>query len=272
MILQGDVLEQIEKIDDESINLCITSPPYADIKDYQIKNQIGYNQSLDEYFQNLNQVWKECFRVLKPGSRLCINIGDKYVQTTKDKPYHIIPLHSILINEINQNLKDFIYLGSIIWQKISNTNSSGGGAFMGSYPYPRNGIITYNFEYIAIFKKLGKSEIPKDKLKSKISIDEWKNYFSGIWNFSGEKQINHIAMFPEELPKRLIKMFSFVGDTIFDPFIGSGTTAVVAEKLGRKWIGIEINPNYVKIAIKQIEAVKLQLEKDKQISQQQKRI
>lgn len=119
---------------------------------------------------------------------------------------------------------------------------------MGSFPYPRNGILKLDYEFILVFKKPGLP--PKVgngvKLASKMSIEEWNLYFNGHWNFAGEKQNGHIAMFPEELPKRLIKMFSFVGDTIFDPFLGSGTTALAARNEGRNSIGFEMNSQYKK--------------------------
>lgn len=118
---------------------------------------------------------------------------------------------------------------------------------MGSFPYPRNGIIKLDYEFILIFKKLGKPPVVSKEIKekSKLSQDDWNQYFYGHWNFSGEKQDKHIATFPEELPKRLIKMFSFVGDTILDPFLGSGTTSVAALKLSRNSIGYEINEGYL---------------------------
>lgn len=118
---------------------------------------------------------------------------------------------------------------------------------MGSYPYPPNGMIEIDYEFILVFKKPGTmKEVPKEiKEISKLTKEEWKEYFTGHWKFGGEKQINHEAMFPEELPKRLIKMYSFVGDTVLDPFVGSGTTVKVALELKRNAIGYEINEDFV---------------------------
>jgi len=112
-------------------------------------------------------------------------------------------------------------MGAIIWQKNTTMNTTGGGAVMGSFPYPRNGILKIDYEFILIFKKTGISPKPtkEQKIKSIISKEEWNQYFASHWHFNGVKQLQHIAMFPEELPKRLIKMFSFVGETIFDPFV-----------------------------------------------------
>jgi site-specific DNA-methyltransferase (adenine-specific) len=140
-------------------------------------------------------------------------------------------------------------MGAIIWQKVTTCHTTGGATIMGSFPYPRNGIIKLDYEYILIFKKYGDPpSVQRDlKKQSKLTIEEWNQYFTGHWNFSGEKQNKHLAMFPEELPKRLIKMFSFVGDTILDPFLGSGTSSLAARNLNRNSIGYEINENYLPI-------------------------
>jgi site-specific DNA-methyltransferase (adenine-specific) len=128
-------------------------------------------------------------------------------------------------------------------------NTSGGGAVMGSFPYPRNGILKIDYEFILIFKKPGKAPKPtaEQKKKSEIPKEEWKEYFASHWNFNGVRQMDHIAMFPEELPKRLIKMFSFVGETVFDPFGGSGTTSLAAKNLGRNSVLYEINKDFAPI-------------------------
>ncbi len=137
-------------------------------------------------------------------------------------------------------------MGSIIWQKKTTMNTTGGASVMGSYPYPPNGLVEFDYEFIMIFKKQGSRPVSRDmKEKSKLTKEEWKEYFSGHWYFNGERQVGHEAMFPEELPGRIIKMFSFVGDTVLDPFLGSGTTAKVALELGRNSIGYEINKNFL---------------------------
>jgi DNA modification methylase len=245
-IIIGDSRKMIE-IKDETIDLIITSPPYWHIKDYEKIGQIGYGQTLHEYLKDLYMVWKECFRVLKPGRRLCINIGDQFARSVIYGRYKIIPLHAEVISQCEKI--GFDYMGAIIWQKKTTMNTTGGAIVMGSYPYPPNGMIELDYEFILVFKKPGTIEkVPKEiKEISKLTKQEWKEYFAGHWKFGGEKQINHEAMFPEELPKRLIKMYSFVGDTVLDPFVGSGTTVKVALELKRKAIGYEINEDFLEI-------------------------
>ncbi len=245
-IIIGDSRKMIE-IKDETIDLIITSPPYWHIKDYGKIGQIGYGQTLHEYLKDLFMVWKECFRVLKPGRRLCVNIGDQFARSVIYGRYKIIPLHAEVTLQCEKI--GFDYMGAIIWQKKTTMNTTGGAVVMGSYPYPPNGMIEIDYEFILVFKKPGTmKEVPKEiKEISKLTKEEWKEYFTGHWRFGGEKQINHEAMFPEELPKRLIKMYSFVGDTVLDPFVGSGTTVKVALELKRNAIGYEINEDFLEI-------------------------
>ncbi|WP_029521336.1 site-specific DNA-methyltransferase [Persephonella sp. IF05-L8] len=245
-IIIGDSRKMLE-IKDNSVQLIVTSPPYWSIKNYGKENQIGYGQTLHEYLKDLYRVWKETYRVLEPGRRLIINIGDQFARSIIYGRYKIIPLHAEVIAQCEDI--GFDYMGSIIWQKKTTMNTTGGANVMGSYPYPPNGMIEIDYEHILIFKKPGKSKkVDKEiKEKSKLSKEEWKEYFSGHWYFAGARQIEHQAMFPEELPKRIIKMFSFVGETVLDPFLGSGTTAKVALELNRNAIGYEINEDFLKI-------------------------
>jgi site-specific DNA-methyltransferase (adenine-specific) len=245
-IILGDSRQMIE-VPDNSVHLVITSPPYWQLKDYGSDNQIGFHENYESYINNLNLVWKECYRVLHNGCRLCVNIGDQFARSVYYGRYKVIPIREEIIKFCETI--GFDYMGAIIWQKITTSNTTGGGVQMGSYPYPRNGILKLDYEFILIFKKLGESPKPTKEQKelSKMTAEEWNTFFAGHWNFPGVRQTNHIAMFPLELPYRLIKMFSFVGETVLDPFAGSGTTLLAAKRLDRNSIGFEINPDFIPI-------------------------
>lgn len=243
-IIFGDS-RKMNEVSDNSVHLIITSPPYWQLKDYGSKTQIGFDDSYEDYINNLNLVWQECFRVLHSGCRLCVNIGDQFARAVYYGRYKVIPIRTEIIKFCETI--GFDYMGAIIWQKVTTCNTTGGASIMGSFPYPRNGILKLDYEFILLFKKLG--EAPKaskaNKEESRLTIKEWNTYFTGHWNFAGVKQDKHLAMFPEELPKRLVKMFSFAGETILDPFLGSGTTSLAAKNLGRNSIGYEINKGFL---------------------------
>jgi DNA modification methylase len=245
-IIVGDS-RWMKEIPDEFVHLVITSPPYWQLKDYGNGKQIGFNDTYEEYINNLNLVWNECHRVLHEGSRLCINIGDQFARSVYYGRYKIIPIRTEIIKFCETI--GFDYMGAIIWQKVTTCNTTGGATVMGSFPYPRNGIIKLDYEFILILKKYGSSPKVSQEIKkeSMLSQEEWNQYFAGHWNFAGERQDKHLAMFPEELPKRLIKMFSFVGDNVLDPFLGSGTTALAAKNLRRNSIGYEINEDFLPV-------------------------
>lgn len=242
--INGDS-RQMNLIPDKSVHLIITSPPYWQLKDYGTEDQIGFHDSYETYINNLNLVWKECYRILHDGCRMCINIGDQFARSVYYGRYKVIPIRTEIIKFCETLGMD--YMGAVIWQKQTTMNTTGGGAIMGSFPYPRNGILKMDYEFILIFKKLGNAPKPtfEQKQLSAMTKAEWNTYFSSHWTFGGARQDGHIAVFPEELPARLIKMFSFVGETVFDPFMGSGTTALAARNLGRNSIGYEINPEFI---------------------------
>jgi site-specific DNA-methyltransferase (adenine-specific) len=244
IIINGDCRKMAE-LGDKSIHLIVTSPPYWQLKDYGSDNQIGFNDSYEQYINHLNLVWKECHRVLHDGCRLCVNIGDQFARSVYYGRYKVIPIHSEIIRFCES--VGFDFMGQIIWQKATTMNTTGGGAVMGSFPYPRNGIVKLDFEYILLFKKQGDTPKPtkEQKEQSAMTNEEWNTYFNGHWYFNGAKQDKHLAMFPEELPKRLIRMFSFPGEIVLDPFMGSGTTAAVARALSRNSVGYEINPDFI---------------------------
>ena len=251
-IINGDSRHMTELLDN-SVHLVITSPPYWQLKDYGTDNQIGFHDSYENYINNLNLVWKECYRTLHNGCRLCVNIGDQFARAVYYGRYKVIPIREEII-KFCENI-GFDYMGAIIWQKVTTSNTTGGGVQMGSYPYPRNGILKLDYEFLLVFKKLGDAPKPTKEQKelSKMTAEEWNTFFAGHWNFAGAKQNGHIAMFPEELPRRLIKMFSFPGETVLDPFAGSGTTALAAKNLDRNSAGFEINPEFISVIKEKLE-------------------
>lgn len=246
LIINGDS-RQMSELHDQSVHLIVTSPPYWQLKDYGADQQIGFHDDYETYINHLNLTWQECFRVLHNGCRLCINIGDQFARSTYYGRYKIIPIHTEIIKFCE--MIGFDFMGQIIWQKATTMNTSGGASIMGSFPYPRNGIVKLDFEYILLFKKQGDAPKPTKEQKdhSALTNEEWNTFFNGHWYFPGAKQDKHLAMFPEELPHRLIKMFSFHGETVLDPFMGSGTTALAARNLNRNSIGYEIHSDFIPI-------------------------
>ncbi len=247
LLVNGDS-RRMDSVKDESVHLVVTSPPYWQLKDYGVEGQIGFDDSYEVYINNLNLVWQECFRVLHPGCRLCVNIGDQFARAVYYGRYKVIPIRTEIIKFCEAIGMD--YMGAVIWQKVTTTNTTGGASIMGSFPYPRNGILKLDYEFILLFKKLGDAPKPtvKQKNDARMTTEEWNRYFAGHWNFTGERQEGHIARFPIELPHRLIRMFSFPGETVLDPFLGSGTTSVAAARLERNSVGYEINPEFMQIA------------------------
>jgi len=248
--------EHMSEIQDNSIRLIITSPPYFNVKDYGIDEQIGKSsETYEHYIESMLPIWKECFRILKPNGKLCINTP---IMPMEKKIYSTHYNRDILNinNDVEQSVLTHTALyryGSIIWDKGSTDQ-----LMMGSYPYPPNFYLLNTIEYINIFVKDGQPEkISKEiKDKSKLSKEEWREYISTIWRFTPERNREHPAPFPVELPLRLIKMYSFIDDIIVDPFMGSGTTAVAALLNNRKYIGYEINPAYIELTHNRLQQVK----------------
>ena len=178
---------------------------------------------------------------------MVINIGDQFIRARDNNGcYEVMPIHTDIIKACVE--LGFIFLGNIIWQKITTTKTTGGCVWMGSIYFPRDGYITYEHEYIMIFKKRGKAPKPDAEMKelSKLHKEYRSKWFRGIWNdIQPVRQNKHEAMFPLELPARIIQMFSFAGETVLDPFVGSGTTIEAAKKWKRNSIGIELNSGYI---------------------------
>ncbi|MEM3192893.1 MAG: site-specific DNA-methyltransferase [Candidatus Parvarchaeota archaeon] len=228
--------EKMTELPDSSIHLAVTSPPYNVGKLYDS------DMTLSEYRSFLLSVWKEVYRVLVPGGRICVNIAN-----LGRKPY--IPLHAFIIEDLLS--LGFLMRGEVIWNKGSTASSS---VAWGSYLSAKNPVLRDSHEYILIFSKDTFSRYVKDEMKSTLSKDDFINLTKSVWSFSAESatRIGHPAPFPVELPARCIKLYTFEGEVVLDPFIGSGTTAVAAVELNRHYVGYEVNADYVKMAEKRI--------------------
>ncbi len=234
--------EKMSELPDNSVHLMITSPPYNVTKEYD------NNLNLEEYLQLLKNVWRETFRVLVPGGRACINVAN-----LGRKPY--IPLHSYIINEMLEI--GFYMRGEIIWNKASSASPS---TAWGSWLSAANPVLRDIHEYILVFSKDSFTHPSKGK-KSSITREEFLEWTKSVWTFPAisAQKIGHPAPFPEELPHRLVKLFSFKNDIILDPFVGSGTTSIAAIKNERNYVGYDTNEKYIELADKRIIDYKSQL-------------
>jgi site-specific DNA-methyltransferase (adenine-specific) len=228
--------EEMSALPDASVHLMVTSPPYNVGKDYD------QDLSLEEYLAFLKRVWKETMRVLVPGGRACINIAN-----LGRKPY--IPLHSFLIRDMLE--LGYLMRGEIIWDKGASASSS---TAWGSWRSSSNPTLRDVHEYILVFSKGNFRRASMDGRKDTITRDEFLEFTKSIWGFKAEsaRKVGHPAPFPIELPYRLIQLYTFSGEVVLDPFMGSGQTALAAIKAGRSYVGYEVNPTYVKLAEKRI--------------------
>jgi DNA modification methylase len=244
-VLIGDALEVLPGLAAGSVHLAVTSPPYWSIKDYQHPRQIGRPQSYEAYLAALARVWAECYRLLARGCRLAINIGDQYLRASEHGRYRVLPIPADTIRAGVD--AGFDFLGNVIWRKVSTTKTTGGCSLMGSMYFPKDGHVTYEHEYVILLRKPGKWPRPSAEAKerSRIAKADRSEWFRGVWHLAPERQVGHIAMFPVALAERLIRMYSFSGETVLDPFLGSGTTTLAAMRTGRRSIGIELNPAYL---------------------------
>lgn len=242
----------------ETIHLVLTSPPYWTLKDYNLSEaQLGHIADYEQFLNELDKVWKACYDALVPGGRLVCVVGDVCLSRRKNKGQHLVmPLHSS-IQEHCRRL-GFHNLAPIIWQKIANAvyeATGNGGGFLGK-PYEPNAVIKNDIEFILMQRKPGGYRSPTlaTRILSVIPADYHKIWFQQVWTgVTGASTKEHPAPYPLQLAERLIRMFSFVGDTVFDPFMGTGTTNVAAAKWGRNSIGVEVDPKYFDIAAKRIE-------------------
>ncbi len=221
----------------------VTSPPYWNVRDYGHEKQIGFKDNLQEYLDRLNEVWKEVVRTLMPDGKMALNIGNIYYSEPNENRRTTANLSYLLWKQLN-DFKELRYMGTIYWRK---TTSRSGAVLFGSYPYPSNFMISSAVEPIHVFRKIGKREVSQDiKEKSKVTLKEFREFRDAIWDINGVND-KHVAAYPIDLPTRFIKMFTFFGDLVLDPFVGSGSTTKAALDLGRNSVGIDINPEFIKI-------------------------
>lgn len=240
----GDAETVLKRLPDNFFQLMVTSPPYWNVRDYGHEDQIGLNDTLDEYLDRLDGVWREVVRTLLPDGKIALNIGNIYYSEPDEKRRTTANL-SLLTWQHLSNFKELRFMGTIYWQK---TTSRAGAVLFGSYPYPTNFMISNAVEPIHIFRKIGNREVsPEIKERSKVTQEDFKKFRNAIWNDINGVEDKHCAAYPVELPSRLIKMFSYVEDWVLDPFAGSGTTLRAAKDLGRNSMGIELNPDYLAI-------------------------
>lgn len=244
---------ELDFLPPESVHLALTSPPYWTLKQYNPSDgQLGSVEDYDRFLAELDRVWSHCFRALVPGGRLICVVGDVCLSRRKNNGRHtVVPLHA----SIQEHCRAIGYdnLAPIIWHKIANATleaSGNGGGFLGK-PYEPNAVIKNDIEFILMERKPGGYRSPGflERAFSVIPDTLHKIWFRQIWtDVPGASTRNHPAPFPVELATRLIRMFSFVGDTVLDPFLGSGTTALAAWQTGRNSIGVEVDDAYLESA------------------------
>jgi modification methylase len=254
-IYRGDARE-MSNLESESVHLILTSPPYWTLKEYRNSAaQLGHIENYDEFLNDLDKVWTRCLRALVPGGRLICVVGDVCLSRRENGGRHtVVPLHASIQEHCRRI--GFDNLAPIIWHKISNAahEVENGSSFLGK-PYEPNSVIKNDIEFILMERKPGGYRAPDmpTKVLSLISAENHKKWFQQIWTgITGASTKHHPAPYPMELAERLVRMFSFVGDTVLDPFLGTGTTTIAAAKWGRNSIGYEVDSHYFKFAEKRI--------------------
>jgi len=247
MLNFGDA-RRMNELEPESVHLVLTSPPYWTLKEYRDSvGQMGHIDDYDEFLTELDKVWAHCFRLLVPGGRLICVVGDVCLSRRKNNGRHtVVPLHASIQDHCRT--LGFDNLSPIIWHKISNAvyEVENGSSFLGK-PYEPNSVIKNDIEFILMERKSGGYRTPDlaTRVLSVISGPNHKEWFQQIWTgLTGASTRHHPAPYPVELAERLIRMFSFVGDTVLDPFLGTGTTTVAAARTGRNSAGFEVDEHY----------------------------
>jgi site-specific DNA-methyltransferase (adenine-specific) len=244
----------LSMIKNESVHLVVTSPPYWNLKTYnENPGQLGHIDEYQNFLDQLDEVWKECYKKLVFGGRLVVVVGDVLLSRREFGRHKVVPLHADI--QVRCEKIGYDNLAPIIWRKISNAKFEveGNSKFLGK-PYEPNGIIKNDIEYILMLRKNGSYRKPtlEQRRLSIISETEFNKWFQQIWDINGASTKDHPAPYPEELTNRLIRMFSFVNDTVLDPFLGSGTTMVSAIRNGRNCIGVELDEAYSNLSYNRI--------------------
>ena len=256
-LILGDSRQSVTELPEESVHLAITSPPYWTLKEYEDHpDQLGHVDNYDEFLDAVDIVWEGVRRALVPGGRLIIVVGDVCLSRRKFGRHLVVPLHA----SIQERCRTLGYdnLAPIIWHKISNASLevANGSTFLGK-PYEPNSVIKNDIEFILFQRKPGGYRKPSlaARVMSIIPEDLHRQCFQQIWTLGGASTGKHPAPYPKKLAERLIRMFSFVGDTVLDPFMGTGTSSVAAALIGRNSIGIEVEPSYFDMAVSALNQV-----------------
>lgn len=257
VLIRGDARSMNRHVS-AGVQLVVTSPPYWTLKRYRdTDGQLGHISDYNEFLTELDRVWKRCFDFLVPGGRLVCVVGDVCLSRRRHEGRHtVVPLHAAIQEHCRRI--GFDNLAPIIWQKIANAVyevENGGGGFLGK-PYEPNAVIKNDIEFILMQRKPGgyRRPTPEVRILSVISSDEHKKWFQQIWTgLPGASTREHPAPYPVELAERLVRMFSFAGDLVLDPFMGTGATALAAAKCGRNSVNFEVDGEYLSSAAKRLE-------------------
>jgi DNA modification methylase len=254
LIREGDARD-LAWIETESVHLICTSPPYGSLKEYpDYPGQLGNLPVYEDFLEELDKVWKECLRILVPGGRVACVVGDVCISRRKGGRHHVLPLSADI--QVRARNLGFDCLTPIRWLKVANIKleASRSSRFLGKPNLP-NGVVKNDLEHILFMRKPGgyRKPTPEQEERSFIPTEDYRKWFSPVWtDVTGQLRRDHPAPYPPEVPLRLIKMFSFVGDTVVDPFAGTGTTAVAALQTGRNSVSVEIEPSYVDLIEKRL--------------------
>lgn len=247
-MVRGDA-RRLSQVVKEPVHLVVTSPPYWTLKEYKDgADQLGRVADYDAFVEEVAKVWHECNRLLVPGGRLVVVVGDVCLSRRRHGRHVVYPLHASIQESCRR--MGFDNLAPIIWHKIANVDfEMGPGGFLGK-PYEPNAIVKNDIEFILMQRKPGgyRNPSPAARAMSVISEADHRKWFRQIWTLPGASTRDHPAPYPLELANRLVRMFSFVGDTVLDPFLGTGTTSLAAALAGRNSVGVEVSPDYLSMA------------------------